>query len=59
MTTRYSNLKINFDDFAVTSQAHYVTVDDLDFLSRDNDDIEEFIIPTDFIPEKNSVDIAV
>ena len=50
---------INLDDFAVTSQDRYVTFDDLDLLSRDIDDTEEFIIPTNFITTTNSGDIAV
>ena len=51
--------KINLDDFSVTSQYHYVTFNDLDFLSRDNNNTKEFIIPTDFIPTTNSGYIAV
>ena len=44
--------KIDFNDFYVTSQDHYVTFDDLDVLSRDNDDTDAFIIPIDLIPKK-------
>ena len=51
--------EINLNDFSVTSQDYYVTFDDLDFLSRDNYDTEEFIIPADFITTTNSGDIAV
>ena len=39
-------------------QDHYVTSNGLYLLSRDNDDTEELIIPTNFIPTKNSGYIA-
>ena len=52
------NTEINNDDFAVTSQDHFSTFDYLDVLLRDNDDTEELIIRTDFIPTKYSGDIA-
>ena len=53
------DIKINLDDFAVTGQDHYLTFDDLYFLSRDNDDTQEFIISTDFIRTTNSEYISV
>ena len=51
--------EINLNGFSVTSQDHYVTFDDLYFLSRDDDDTGELIIPTYFIPTTKSEDIAV
>ena len=53
------NPEINLGNFSVTSQDNYTTFDDLYFLSRDNDDTEEFIISTDFTQTTNSGDIAV
>ena len=38
--------KINIDDFSGICEDHYVTFDNLDLLSRDNDDTEEYIIPS-------------
>ena len=52
------NPKINLNDFSVTSQDHYVTFNYLYLLSRDNDNTENFIIPSDFIPTENSVNIS-
>ena len=46
--------KIKIDYFSVTSQYHCVTFDDLYLLSRDNYDVEEFMIPNDFIPTTHS-----
>ena len=51
--------KININDFSVTSQNHYVIIGYLYLLSLYNDDTEEFIIPTDFIPTTKSWNIAV
>ena len=53
------NPEINLDGFAVTSQYYYFTFNDLYFLSRDNYDAEDFIIPTDFTTKTNSGDIEV
>ena len=53
------NTNINLNDFSVTSQDNFVTFDDLYILSHDNDDIEEFTIPTDFTPTTNSGNIEV
>ena len=46
--------EININDFSVTSQNHYVILGYLYLLSLYNDDTEEFIIPTDFIPTTKS-----
>ena len=51
--------EINLDDFSITSQYNYVTFNALYFLSRDNDDTQEFVIPNDFTPTTNTGDIAV
>ena len=51
--------EINLGDFDVKIQYQYVTFDEIDFLSCDNDDAQDFIIPNDFIPTTNSGDIAV
>ena len=48
----------NLDDFSVTSQYNYATLDYSDLLSHDNDYTEEFIISTDLIPITNSGDIS-
>ena len=52
------NPKINIIDVSFTNQEHYFNFNALDFLSRDNNDTEEFIIPDGFIPTKNSGDIS-
>ena len=51
--------KINLDDFSVISQDNYVTLNDLYFLPNDNNDTEELIISTYFIPTTNLGDISV
>ena len=51
--------EINIDDFSVTSQDHSINLSYLNFLPRDNDHTEYFIIPTYFIPTTNSGDIAL
>ena len=54
----YEDPEIDLGGFSVASQYHYVNFDYLDLLLHDNDDTEDFIVPTDFITTTKSRDIA-